>query len=186
MDPATKLRAGMIIKHEGEPCLVTDVEHVTPGKGPAHVQAKMKNMNTGSNVNHRFRSDEKFEKMFLEKKMMQYLYSGDNEHTFMDMETYEQITLDDEALGDGKYYLIPELEIQIEYLEGNAVGIELPTSVELEIVETEPYMKGATASASYKPAKMQTGLSIMIPPYLEEGQRIMVDTRENKFLSKVE
>ena len=186
MEPATKLRAGMIIKHNGEPCRVTDVEHVTPGKGPAHVQAKMKSINTGSKVNHRFRSDEKFDKMFLEKKTMQYLYSGDNEHTFMDTETYDQIMLDDEALGDGLYYLIPELEIEIEYLEGNAVGIELPNSVELEIVETEPHMKGATASASYKPAKLETGLTIQIPPYLEAGQRISVDTRENKFLSKVE
>jgi elongation factor P len=176
----------MIIMFNGEPCRVTDVDHVTPGKGPGHVQAKMKNINTGTNVSHRFRSDEKFDKIFLEKKQMQYLYSGDNEHVFMDKESFEQISLNDEALGDGKYYLVPDLEIAMEYLDGIAVGVELPNSVELEITETSPYMKGATASASYKPATLETGLKIMIPPYLESGQRIVVDTRENKFLSKVD
>lgn len=176
----------MIIKFNDEPCRVTDVEHVTPGKGPGMVQSKMKNINTGSNVVHRFRSDEKFEKIFLEKKKMQYLYSTDDQHFFMDTETYEQVSLDNEALGDGRFFLIPELEIEIEYMESQPVGVELPTTVDLEIVETEPYMKGATASASYKPATLETGLIVQIPPYLESGQKIRVDTRESKFLSKVD
>lgn len=184
--PATRLRPGMIIKFNDDPCRVTHVEHVTPGKGAGMVQSKMKNLNSGANVIHKFRSDEKFEKLYLEKKKMQYLYSADTEHFFMDTETYEQISLDDEALGDGRNYLIPELEIEIEYMESRPVGVELPTSVDLEIVETEPHMKGATASASYKPATMETGLVIQIPPYLEAGQKIRVDTREAKFLSKVD
>ena len=186
LQPATRLRTGMIIKFNGEHCRVTDVEHVTPGKGPGHVQAKMKNINTGSNVSHRFRSDEKFEKIFLEKKKMQYLYSGDNEHIFMDTETYDQITLDDEALGHGKYYLIPDLEIEIEYLESQPVGVELPHTVELTISETVPHIKGSTASSSYKPATLESGLVIQVPPFIEIGQKIKVDTREDKYLSKVD
>ena len=186
LQPATRLRAGMLIKFNDEPCRVIEVEHVTPGKGPGHVQTKMKNVNTGSNVVHRFRSDEKFEKVWLEKKTMQYLYSGDNEHVFMDTDTYEQTTLDDEALGDGKYYLIPDLEIEMELMDAQPVGVELPNTVELTIAETAPHIKGSTASASYKPAVLETGLRIMVPPYLDEGAKIKVDTRENKFLSKVD
>lgn len=185
LQPATRLRAGMLIKFNDEPCRVIDVDHVTPGKGPAHVQTKMKNVNTGSNVVHRFRSDEKFEKIWLDKKNMQYLYSGDNEHVFMDTESYEQTALDDEALGDAKYFLIPDLEIEMEYMDATPVGIELPTSVDLTITETAPHIKGSTASASYKPATLETGLKINVPPYLEEGAKIKVDTRENKFLSRV-
>lgn len=176
----------MIIKFNGEPCRVIDVAHVTPGKGPAHVQAKMKSIHQGTNVSHRFRSDEKFDRVFLEKKAMQYLYSGDGEHTFMDTETYDQITLDNEALGHGINYLIADLLIEIEYMDGIPVGVELPKSVELEITETPPHLKGSTASASYKPATLETGLVIQVPPYLETGQKIRVDTREDKFLSKAD
>ena len=184
--PATRLKVGMIIKFNDEPCRVTDVKHVTPGKGYGMVQAKMKNLTTGSNVEHRFRSDEKFEKAFLEKRKMQYLYSDDSGHHFMDMESYEQTALDDEALGDGINYLIPELEIEMEYYEGMPVAIELPNVVELQITETEPQMKGATASASYKPATLETGVVVMVPPYLETGARIRVDTRDNSFVSKAD
>lgn len=186
MEPATRLRAGMIISHNGEPCRVTEVDHVTPGKGPGHVQAKMKSLDTGSNVNHRFRSDEKFEKLFLEKKAMQYLFSADGMHTFMDQETFEQIELDDEALGNGINYLIPDLEIMIEFMEGRAVGVELPTTVDLKIVETTPHLKGSTVTSSYKPATLETGLEIQVPPYIESGTVVKVDTREDKFLSKVD
>ena len=184
--PATRLKVGMIIKFNDEPCRLTDVKHVTPGKGPGMVQAKMKNLNTGYNVEHRFRSDEKFEKAFLDKRKMQYLYSDDSGHHLMDTESYEQISIDDEALGDGIGYLIPELEIEIEYYEGLPVAIELPNEVILEITETEPQMKGATASASYKPATLETGVIIQVPPYLEAGQKIKVDTRDGTFISKAD
>jgi len=176
----------MIIKHEGAACRVVDVDHVTPGKGPGHVQAKMKNMDTGANVSHRFRSDEKFEKIFLEKRQMQYLYSAVNSHTFMDQESYEQIELTDEELGNGVFYLIPDLEIEVLYLESRPVGVELPTTVELEITETTPHLKGATVTSSYKPATLETGLVIQVPPYIETGTKIKVDTRDDSFLGKVE
>ncbi|HUX05883.1 MAG TPA: elongation factor P [Acidobacteriota bacterium] len=182
--PATRLKVGMIIKFNDEPCRVADVKHVTPGKGAGMVQAKMKNLNTGYNVEHRFRSDEKFEKAFLDKRKMQYLYSDDAGHHFMDTESYEQISLDDEALGSGISYLIPELEIEIEYYDGTPVAVELPNEVNLEITETEPQLKGATASASYKPATLETGVVVQVPPYLEAGQKIKVDTRDGTFISK--
>jgi elongation factor P len=184
--PATRLKAGMIIKFNDEPCRVTDVKHVTPGKGYGMVQAKMKNLNTGSNVEHRFRSDDKFEKAFLEKRKMQYLYSDGGGHHFMDLESYEPLALDDEALSDCTDYLIPELEIEIEYYDARPVAVELPNEVVLTIVETEPQLKGATASASYKPAKLQTGVVVQVPPYIESGQRIRVDTRDGTFISKAD
>jgi elongation factor P len=186
IEPATRLRVGMLISHNGEPCRVTEVDHVTPGKGPGHVQAKMKNIETGANVNHRFRSDEKFEKLFLEKKKMQYLYSAEGMHTFMDTETYEQASLSEELLGHAVHYLIADLEIELEYLEERPVGVELPTTVELTIVETAPHLKGSTVTSSYKPAKLETGLEIQVPPYVESGQKVKVDTREDKFLSKID
>ena len=146
----------------------------------------MKNLNTGANVENRFRSDDKLEKAFLEKRRMQYIYSAEDSHVFMDLETFEQISIDDEAMGDNRYYLIPELEISMEYYDGQPVGLELPTTVELTVTETEPQMKGATAAASYKPATLETGLTVQVPPYLESGQRIKVDTRDGSFISKVD
>jgi len=184
--PATRLRAGMIIKFTGVACRVTVVQHVTPGKGHGMVQAKMKNLDTGTNIEHRFRSDEKFEKAFLEKRRMQYLYAGDGDHVFMDLESFEQTHIDDEAMGDNRYYLVPALEISMEYYESKPVGLELPTTVELEIAETEPQLKGATASASYKPATLKTGLVVQVPPYLDSGQRIKIDTRDGTYIGKAD
>jgi elongation factor P len=176
----------MIIKFNDDPCRVTDVKHVTPGKGYGMVQAKMKNLNTGTNVEHRFRSDERFEKAYLEKRKMQYLYTDEGGHHFMDVESYDQVALDDEALGDGIDYLIPDLEIEIEYYDARPVAVELPNEVVLVITETEPQLKGATASASYKPAKLETGIIVQVPPYLESGQKIKVDTRDGTYISKVD
>lgn len=183
---ANKLKPGLLIRFNGDVCRIIDTEHIAQGRGSAMVQTKMKNILTGANVNQRFRSDDKCEICELERRKMQYLYSGEGEHHFMEHETFEQVALDDEALGDGKFYLIPDLEIEIEYLDGNAVGVQFPSTVELEIVETDPNMKGATAAGGYKPAKLNTGLVIQVPPYLETGQRIKVDTRENTYLSKAD
>jgi elongation factor P len=187
MEQANILRPGMLIRFDGEPVRVVEAEHIKPGKGPAYVQAKMKNINTGQKVSHRFRTSEGVERIFIEKRTMQYLYSSDDQHVFMDNETYEQLTLTTELIGeDSVYFLIPNIEVGVEYMDNKPVGIELPNSVVLEIVETEPHMKGATASASYKPARLNTGLTIQIPPFLETGQKIEVDTREHKYLSKVD
>jgi elongation factor P len=161
-----------------------DAKHVTPGNLRGFVQAKMRNLRNGNSFEHRFGSTEKVERAILDTHPMEYLYSDPSGHHFMNQETYEQITLENETLGDTLLYLLPNTVISVDFHDANPVGIELPNTVTLEIVDTEPSMKGATASASYKPAKMETGLVVMVPPFLEPGTKIIIDTRENKYLSR--
>lgn len=184
MIQATQMRAGMCILFEGEICRIMNVHHVTPGNWRGFVQARMRNLRSGNSFEHRFGSTEKVERAILETHQMEYLYSDPSGHHFMNQETYEQVSLDDETLGDSMLYLLPNTVIQIDFYEEKPVGIELPNTVALEVVETEPSMKGATASASYKPAKMETGLVVQVPPFIEVGTRILIDTRENKYLSR--
>jgi elongation factor P len=181
---ATQMRAGMCILFEGDICRIMNVHHVTPGNWRGFVQARMRNLRSGNSFEHRFGSTEKVERAILETHQMEYLYSDPSGHHFMNQETYEQVTLDDETLGDSMLYLLPNTVIQIDFYEEKPVGIELPNTVALEVVETEPSMKGATASASYKPAKMETGLVVQVPPFIEVGTKILIDTRENKYLSR--
>jgi elongation factor P len=178
------MRVGMCILFEGDVCRIMTVQHVTPGNWRGFVQAKMRNLRNGNSFEHRFSSTEKVERAILDTQQMEYLYSDPSGHHFMNQETYDQITLDNETLGDTLLYLLPNMVISVDFHETNPVGIELPNTVILEIVDTEPSMKGATASASYKPAKMETGLVVMVPPFLEPGTRIIIDTRENKYLSR--
>ncbi len=184
MIQSSQLRVGMCVLFEGDVCRVMSASHVTPGNLRGFVQAKMRNLRNGNSFEHRFGSTEKVERAILETRQMEYLYSDPSGHHFMNQETYEQVTLDDETLGDSMLYLLPNTVIQVDFHEENPVGIELPNTVTLEIVETDPSMKGATASASYKPAKMETGLTVMIPPFIEVGTKVIIDTRENKYLSR--
>ncbi|HYO12851.1 MAG TPA: elongation factor P [Thermoanaerobaculia bacterium] len=184
MIQASQMRAGMCILFEGDVCRVMNVQHVTPGNWRGFVQARMRNLRSGNSFEHRFGSTEKVERAILDTNQMEYLYSDPSGHHFMNQETYEQVTLDDETLGDSMLYLLPNTVIQIDFYEDRPVGIELPNTVTLEVVDTEPSMKGATASASYKPAKMETGLTVQVPPFIEVGTRIIIDTRENKYLSR--
>jgi elongation factor P len=160
------------------------VHHVTPGNWRGFVQAKMRNLRSGNSFEHRFGSTEKVERAILETHQMEYLYSDPSGHHFMNQESYEQVALDDETLGDTMLYLLPNTVISVDFYEERPVGIELPNTVALEVVDTEPSMKGATASASYKPAKMETGLVVQVPPFIEPGTKILIDTRENKYLSR--
>jgi elongation factor P len=178
------MRVGMCILFEGDVCRVMSAQHVTPGNLRGFVQAKMRNLRNGNSFEHRFSSTEKVERAILDTQQMEYLYSDPSGHHFMNQESYEQITLDDETLGDSMLYLLPNTVIQIDFYEDRAVGIDLPNTVTLEVVDTEPSMKGATASASYKPAKMETGLTVQVPPFIEVGTKIIIDTRENKYLSR--
>jgi len=181
---ATQMRAGMCILFEGEICRIMSVHHVTPGNWRGFVQAKMRNLRSGNSFEHRFGSTEKVERAILETHQMEYLYSDPSGHHFMNQESYEQVALDDETLGDTMLYLLPNTVISVDFYEERPVGIELPNTVALEVVDTEPSMKGATASASYKPAKMETGLVVQVPPFIEPGTKILIDTRENKYLSR--
>ena len=174
----------MCILFEKEICRVMSVQHVTPGNWRGFVQARMRNLRSGNSFEHRFGSTEKVDRAILDTSPMEYLYSDPSGHHFMNQETYEQITMDDETLGDTMLYLLPNTVISVDFYEDRPVGIELPNTVTLEVVETEPGMKGATASSSYKPAKMETGLMVQVPPFIEPGTKIIVDTRENKYLSR--
>jgi len=181
---ATQMRTGMCIIFEGDICRIMNVQHVTPGNWRGFVQARMRNLRSGNSFEHRFGSTEKVERAILETHPMEYLYSDPSGHHFMNQESYEQITLDDETLGDNLLYLLPNTVLTIDFYDDKPVGIELPNTVTLEVVDTEPSLKGATASASYKPAKMETGLVVQVPPFIEIGTKVIVDTRENKYLSR--
>ena len=185
MIQANALRSGMCILHEGDICRVMTVTHRTPGNLRAFVQVRMRNLRTGNSFEHRFSSTESVERALLDTVPMEYLYSDADSHHFMNQTTYEQLALTEEVLGDGMLYLLPNTVIKVDLHEGNPVGIELPQTVVLKVVETEPGMKGATASSSYKPAKMETGLTVQVPPFIEAGTRIEIDTRENKYLRRV-
>jgi elongation factor P len=182
--PATQMRPGMIIKHNGELHSVFKVEHRTPGNLRAFIQAKLRNLRTGAMFEHRFRSPDPIEKVNVDEINMEYLYhDGDNYH-FMNMEDYEQIALSKEILGDAVDYLIANMQIKIEFFDGKAVGVELPQTVDLKVIETEPGIKSATASSVTKPAKTETGLVVQVPPFINEGETIRVDTAEGAYLSR--
>jgi len=182
--PATQMRPGMIIKHNGELHSVFKVEHRTPGNLRAFIQAKLRNLRTGAMFEHRFRSPDPIEKVTVDEIDMEYLYhDGDNYH-FMNNENYEQIALSAETLGDAVDYLIPNAQIKIEFFDGKAVGVELPQTVDLKVIETEPGIKSATASSVTKPAKTETGLIVQVPPFINEGETIRVDTAEGAYLSR--
>lgn len=185
MIQASSLRPGMCILHEGDLCRLMSVTHRTPGNLRAFVQVRMRNLRTGNSFEHRFSSTEGVERAMLDTVPMEYLYSDGEGHHFMSQETYEQVTLSDEVLGDSLLYMLPNTVLKVDFHEGTPVGLELPNTVVLEVVETEPGMKGATASSSYKPAKMETGLTVQIPPFIEAGTKIEIDTRENKYLRRV-
>ena len=184
MIQASSMRAGMCILHNGEVCRLMSVTHRTPGNLRAFVQARMRNLRTGNSFEHRFASTESVERAILDTHPMEYLYSDAAGHHFMNQETYDQLTLSDEVLGDALLYLLPNTVLKVDFYESQPVGIELPNTVTLEVVDTEPGMKGATASSSYKPAKMETGLVVQVPPFIEVGTKVQIDTRENKYLSR--
>jgi elongation factor P len=182
---ATQLRKGMIIEYNDDLYQLSEVFHNTPGKGQASVQAKMKNIRTGANAEYRFRSDETAVKAYLESKEMEYIYVDGDDYFFMDMETYEQISLRKDLLDDSIYYLLPNIHVTVNFYENSPISVELPQSVELKVVETEPTMKTATVTSSYKPAVLETGLKVQVPPFISEGEIVRIDTDDGKYLERV-
>jgi elongation factor P len=181
---ARHLRVGMLIKYRDDLCRVLNVLHITPGNWRGLVQTKLRSLTTGNSLDHRFRSDDQIERAVLEQHRMQCLYQEGDNYVFMNIENYEQVTLDKEMLGDAVLYLLPNTELTVEVYEGSPVGVELPITVELKVVETEPPMKGATASGGGKPAKLETGLTVEVPQFVEAGEVIRVDTREGKYVER--
>jgi elongation factor P len=182
--PATQLRPGMIIKHNNDLHSVFSVEHRTPGNLRAFIQAKLRNLRTGAMFEHRFRSPDPIEKINVDEVSMEYLYNDGDDYYFMNTENFEQTHLTRDILGDAVDYLTSNLQIQVEFFDGKAVGIELPQTVVLTVMETEPGLKSATASSVTKPAKTETGLIVQVPPFINEGEKIKVDTAECVYLSR--
>jgi elongation factor P len=182
--PATQMRPGMIIKHNNELHAVFSVEHRTPGNLRAFIQAKLRNLRTGAMFEHRFRSPDPIERVIVDEISMEFLYSDGDDYYFMNTENYEQTHLKRDTLGDSVEYLIPNLQIRVSFFDGVAVGIELPQTVEMTVVQTEPGLKSATASSVTKPATLETGLVVQVPPFINEGETIRVDTAEGAYLSR--
>jgi elongation factor P len=182
--PATQIRRGMVILFEGQLCKVVDFRHHTPGNLRAMVQTKLRNLRTGSSFDHRFRSADTVERASLEQHEMEYLYSDGSHHHFMNTENYEQTSLSEEELGDASAWLMPGIKIQAEFYEGAPIGIDLPPSMELTVTSTEPTMKGATVSNVNKPATLENGVTIQVPPFVNEGDRIRVDPAEGRYIER--
>jgi elongation factor P len=182
---AVQLRKGMIIDLDGQLLRVHDFQHVTPGKGQAVVQTRLRNLRSGAMIDRRFRSQESVERVQLEYRTMEYLYQEGDSYVFMDAETYEQVHLSADAIQDALPYLIANLSLEVDFYEGAPVGIELPGTVDLEVVDTEPALKGATASGSAKPATLETGLVIGVPQFVNVGDKVRVDTSTGDYLTRV-
>ena len=182
--PATQMRPGMVIKHNNDLHSVFSVEHRTPGNLRAFIQAKLRNLRTGAMFEHRFRSSDAIDKITVDETQMEYLYQDGDSYVFMDTENYEQLFLGKDVLGDSVDYLTPNFQIKVEFFDGKPVGVELPQTVDLKVIETEPGLKSATASSVTKPAKTETGLVVQVPPFINEGEIIRVDTSEGAYLSR--
>jgi elongation factor P len=182
--PATQIRRGMVILFEGQLCKVIEFRHHTPGNLRAMVQTKLRNLRSGSSFEHRFRSADTIERATLEQHEMEYLYSDGSHHHFMNTENYEQVELSEDDLGDAAQWLMPGLKLQAEFYEGAPIGIELPPSMELTVTQTEPSLKGATISNVNKPATLDNGVTIQVPPFVNEGDRIRVDPREGRYIER--
>ena len=182
--PATQLRAGMIVKHQNDLFRVMNVVHVTPGNWRGMVQTKLRNLRSGTQLENRFRSEDKVERVTFEQHDMEFLYNSDDEYHFMNSETYEQIVLNSEALGDTVKYLKPNLHVMVEFYEGNPMGVSLPKTVDLEVTQTDPALKSATVTNVLKPATVETGAVVGVPGFVAIGDIIRVDTDTGEYLSR--
>ncbi len=182
---ASDMRKGQTVKIDDKLYAITDFQHVKLGKGGAVYQTKLKNLTDGSVQNVRLRSDENIEEAYLDKRTYEYLYSAGSEHVLMNTETFEQVSLDDEAFGDGQKYLKPNTQLQVSMYEGKPLIVTLPNTVDLEVKDTPPEIKGATATNQNKPATLETGVVVQVPPFVKVGEMIRVDTRTGEYVTRV-
>jgi len=180
-----QFRKGLKIEMSGEPFVIVDFQHVKPGKGGAFVRTKMKSLISGNVLDKTFRSGEKVDVPDLEEKKMSYLYKDDNGYCFMDTETYDQMSISKENIGDAIGYLKENVEVGVLFHNGKSIGIDLPMFMELEIAQTDPGIKGNTASGGSKPAKLETGITIQVPLFVNEGDVVKVDTRTGDYIERV-
>src|ERR1022692_248352 len=181
MISATQMRPGMVIKFNNELYSIFSVAHRTPGNLRGFVQARMRSLRSGTMMEHRFSSEDRVEKAMLDEQEMEYLYDDGEYYYFMNTETFEQMHLMKDLLGDAVQYLIPQLRVKVVFYEGKPLGVELPATVDMTVVETEPGLKGASVSNVTKPAKMETGLVVQVPAFIVEGEKIRVNTSEGTY-----
>jgi elongation factor P len=182
--PATQIRRGNVIIFNGEPHRVIEFEHRTPGNLRAFIQAKMKNLRSGNTLEHRFRAADTVEKAEMSTQELQFLYHDGQHYHFMNTANYEMLELSADALGDSAQWLTENMVILAEFYEGRPIGIDLPSSLELEVVQTEPAMTGATKTAMTKPARLANGVTVQVPAFINQGERVRVDPREGKYLER--
>jgi elongation factor P len=177
-------RNGMSIELEGDIFLIVEFQHVKPGKGGAFVRTRLKNVKSGAVLEKTFRAGEKMEQAILERRPMNYMYSSDGEHFFMDMESFDQVSLPNAILGDGARYLKENTEVQMLLHKERIIGADIPLFMELEVTDTDPGVRGDTASGGSKPATLQTGAVVNVPLFINVGDRVKVDTRTNQYLER--
>ncbi|MGH9466763.1 MAG: elongation factor P [Terriglobales bacterium] len=182
---ANSMRPGMVIIHDNELYSVFSITHRTPGNLRAFVQAKIRNLRTGGLIEYRFRSDDRVERATLDEVEMEYLYNDGDAFYFMNTESFEQTHLERDTLGEAVNYLIPNLKINVEFYEGKPVSVALPQTVDMEVTETEPGLKGASVSNVTKAATLETGLVVQVPPFVEMGEKIRVGTAEGSYIERV-
>jgi elongation factor P len=181
-----EIRPGNVIEHKGALWIAVKTQAVKPGKGPAYAQVELKNAIDGTKLNERFRASETVERVRLEQKDYQFLYAEGDMLTFMDLDTYDQIQIPKELIGERAAFLQDGMTVTVESHEGRAIGVALPDQVTLEVVEAEPVVKGQTAASSYKPAKLENGVRILVPPFVGAGERVVVDTNELTYVRRAE
>src|SRR4051812_7924937 len=179
--PATQIRRGMVIVFEGDPCRIVEFRHHTPGNLRAMVQAKLKNLRNGASFEHRFRAADSIDPASMETHDLEFLYQGGDTYHFMNTENYDQLEMDEEMLGDNAQWMQPGMKIQAEYYDGRPVGIKLPNSLVLEVVDTAPVMKTATKTASSKPAKLENGVTINVPEFVGTGDKVKVNPATSEY-----
>ncbi len=185
MYTASDLRKGLRIKIENEPHVIIEFNFVKPGKGQALYRCRLKNMINGSQFDRTFRSVDSFEPADLRDKKMQYLYQDEGKYCFMDLETFEQVYLTADQVGEAKNFLIDNLEVEILFFGEKALGVTVPNFIDIVVAEAEPWAKGDTVSGKMKPVKLPTGYQIQVPPFIEEGDKIRIDTRSGEYLTRV-
>jgi len=181
---ANDLRPGMVIKHNGELFSIHKAEHRTPGNLRAFVQARMRNLRTGAISDYRFRSTDEMDRAVMDETEMQYLYADGDSYVFMNTENYEQLHLHKDVIGDRAPFLIPDVLLKVEFYEGSPIDIQLPQTVDLKVIETEPGLKSASATNVLKPAKLETGLIVGVPAFINQGEVIRVDTTEGTYIER--
>ena len=182
--PATQIRRGMVIVFENDPCRIIEFRHHTPGNLRAMVQAKLKNLRSGNNFEHRFRADDQLHKADMETHELQFLYKGGDTYHFMNTENYEQLEMDEETLGDNAPWMQDNMMVMVEFYNGKPMSVQLPQFLNLTITDTAPVMKTATKTASTKPAQLENGLTIQVPEFISTGERVRVNPNTGEYMDR--